>query len=107
MSLQWLYQLSETLGIVKLHPLSVRAYKLETAGVSLMEAATALMAVNDPSFPGYPYGLVEADFLARITHREQRAMIELLRTRLGNAWQSHSGALDSHSILDSLSGTSN
>ena len=99
----WLYPLTTT-AFVKLHPLSTRAYRFDVKGISHAEAAAALMATNDPSFPGYPYGLVEADILARVTMREQQALAELLRTRLGGRWQEHSGALDAHAVLDAIAG---
>ncbi len=100
----WHYTINPRQGIVKLHVLSRRAYRLDVQGVTVQDAAAALAAHNDPSFPGYPYGLVEADLLARVTVREQAALTELLRTRMRGTGQEHAGALDAHSVLDAIAG---
>jgi hypothetical protein len=100
----WLHPLTGTTGFVKLHPLSSRAYQLQAHDITLEEAAGALLATNDPSFPGYPYGLVEADILARVSASEQRALSELLRTRMKGRWKEQAGALDSHDVLDAIAG---
>lgn len=60
---------------------------------------------GDLAFPGYPYGLVLADRLARVSNEEAA----LLRTRLyaaaGSRWRSVErdlAAADAHQILDSM-----
>ena len=102
----WIHPLADSRAVVKLHALSRRAYLLDARNILLPDAASALCGTNDASFPGYPYGLVEADRLARVTVREQHALAELLRTRLRGRWQEQSGALDAHEVLDSIAGSS-
>ena len=103
----WLYTLSSTEGFARLHALSHRSFHLDVRGITLPDAAAALAANNDPSFPGYPYGLVEADTLSRVTVMEQRAMQELLRTKLKGRWQEEAATLDAHDVLDAIAGNKN
>ncbi len=69
----------------------------------------AALAANssDLSFPGYPYGLVEADGQARVRRNEKQALRALLASALAGkgAWdrlQAHTGASDAHDVLDQL-----
>ncbi|MFB6199017.1 MAG: hypothetical protein ABEI52_12245, partial [Halobacteriaceae archaeon] len=59
---------------------------------------------DDPVFPGYPYGLIEADRLARVSHDEAAAKRTRLQSAFGKDWERVEKRLhtrDAHDILDS------
>jgi len=67
----------------------------------------SLLAENsrDPVFPGYPYGLIEADRFARVSNKEIEYLRMQLIVKLGrNAekLKKYLAAQDAHSILDSV-----
>ncbi len=101
----WIVPLSGKNAVVKLHPKSRRAFVLESSGIGVAEAAAVVIGQNDAAFVGYPYGLVEADRLARVTTQEQMALKEILRTRLRGKGDSEAAALDAHDVLDSIAGS--
>ena len=62
---------------------------------------------RDLSFPGYPYGLVDADELARVRRNEKEALKALFASALAEkgSWErvrSHLSAVDAHDILDQI-----
>jgi hypothetical protein len=64
---------------------------------------------NDIGFPGYPYGLVDADRYARVSDHEVEYYQGLLLSQLSDIgkWEKlsrHMRALDAHSILNMLIG---
>jgi hypothetical protein len=61
----------------------------------------------DMCFPGYPYGLIEADKLARVTGRERDALGVQFRsvaasTGLWTSLNNHLKCINAHSLLDNL-----
>lgn len=98
---------------VKLHPESRHCFRFEiargTVESSNLDSVVATVASGsaDVSFPGYPYGLIVADELARIPDSEKANLSVLVRSFLDRE-----GALDklrpleatadSHDILDSM-----
>jgi len=64
---------------------------------------------NDLGFPGYPYGLIDADRFARISFQEVEYYRGLLLSQLSDTgkWEKlsrHMRAVDAHSILNMLMG---
>lgn len=60
---------------------------------------------NDVVFPGYPYGLIMADKLARISNKERDYLITMFKIKAGKKWneiKKHLNVLDSHDILDNI-----
>ncbi|MFH1650091.1 MAG: hypothetical protein ABIA93_06080 [Candidatus Woesearchaeota archaeon] len=89
-------------GYVKLHPKSERIFKIQFHEANLHDLES-LQLHNDPAFLGYPYGLVVADQLARVSNEETsvmriRAEIEAKDKK---RFAKVKGARDAHSILDS------
>ncbi len=100
----------------RLHPASRHVFRLEI----LREQARALgechiarvfgaLAANssDLSFPGYPYGLIDADNQSRVRRNEKESLRALLASALaGNgSWErlrGHLGASDAHDVLDRI-----
>jgi hypothetical protein len=76
-----------------------------------LESVLAQLAGNsyDISFPGYPYGLVDADRFARVSYQEVEYYRGLLLSQLSSdgRWEKlsrHMRAVDAHSILNLLVG---
>ena len=70
-------------------------------------AIAAELAENsrDLTFPGYPYGLILADKLARVSERETGVIKARLAAAAGNKWskiKAHLAAGNAHEILDSM-----
>ena len=65
--------------------------------------SSLLWNAADPLFPGYPYGLLEADQFARVSHQEQQYYHVILQSLLSKdtptmtMWEA---AANAHSILD-------
>ena len=100
----------------RLHPASKHVFRFEilreqarAMSADLLGRLFSELAANssDLSFPGYPYGLVEADGLARVRRNEKetlRAMIASVLAEKG-AWervQGHLSASDAHDVLDRI-----
>ena len=100
----------------RLHPASRHVFRFEilreqarSMGADALGRVFSSLASNsaDLAFPGYPYGLIEADNLARVKHSEKEALRALLASTLAarGAWErlrGHMGASDAHDILDAL-----
>lgn len=76
-----------------------------------MESVIGALALNarDIGFPGYPYGLVEADKLARITgyERDSQEVQFMSASASAGIWEvllKHVRCVDAHSILNKLAG---
>src|SRR5665647_1583931 len=74
----------------------------------LNEVLTQLVRNStDYSFPGYPYGLIDADRFARVTSSEREHYFAILRSQMatmGN-WEKfyrHAKAVDAHGLLNKL-----
>jgi len=106
----WHYPLDDDIGqsfIVRLHPKSSHLFKLEIPkGMKPDDFILDLaMSSSDPVFPGYPYPLIEADRMARISNREKEYFTTLLMSKLKNKERLRYlvSASDAHSILDKMS----
>ncbi len=93
----------------KLHPSSKYVFMLEFHETPVKEAkeAAGKIAANstDPVFFGYPYGLIEADRLARVENTEKDYLRSKFMARAGSRWkelEELSHALDAHGVLDSI-----
>jgi len=95
--------------IVKLHKSSRYVFKLEIFNKVKYEAEEvfSLLRKNskDAVFLGYPYGLIEADNLARISNKEIDFLKTIFFTKLGKDNEKISqylNTLNTHQILDSI-----
>ena len=93
---------------VKLHEKSNHVFRFEIFNVQKPEAEEIINALAsncmDPIFIGYPYGLIEADRLARVSNQEKEALktMFLVRLRSRDAEKCLSSA-NAHEILDKIS----
>ena len=99
---------------VKLHPRSKHVFRFEILNSQAEEmrnfnGIVGLLARNasDLTFPGYPYGLIEADRIARVRDEEVEPFrIQLLSALSGlGAWRELEAfihAMDAHSVIDGI-----
>lgn len=91
------------LSFVRLHPRSQHIFRFEICASfadKLIDVASLLASQStDGAFLGYPYGLLVADQLARVSHREKEALQTLFFSHTGEERFSVA-ALNAHEILD-------
>jgi hypothetical protein len=98
------------LSFVKLHPGSKYVFRFEIFNKqgSATDEVLALLKQNsiDPIFLGYPYGLIEADRLGRVSNNDMEYLKTSFMAKAGKRFEKirrYMAAVDSHSILDSVS----
>lgn len=96
----WKYDAGTDGGIttrfIKLHPKSRHAFQTETIGPDA--TGTLIGHANDATFPGYPYQLILADRLARITEQEAGYWRAKAQTRFPDVTRLQS-AVNAHELL--------
>jgi len=104
--------------VVKLHPQAERTFRYEILREQFMKLDEenikeifCQLASNsqDIGFPGYPYGLVEADSFARVRNSEVKSYQTLLLSQISKMgkWPKfarHMHAVDAHEFLNMLVG---
>ncbi|MBI2647467.1 DNA double-strand break repair nuclease NurA [Candidatus Woesearchaeota archaeon] len=93
---------------VKFHNKSRHVFRFEVFNKQKSEAENIIgeLASNckDPIFIGYPYGLVEADKLARISNQEKSALKTIFLVKLKNKnIEKYLSSVNAHEILDKIS----
>lgn len=93
-----------TISFVKLHPQSRHIFRFEVHDEQkddIKNIASWLAALScDSVFLGYPYGLIVADQLARVSNREKEMLRMLFFSFAGENFATT--ALDAHEILDRI-----
>ena len=92
----------------KFNDKSKHIFRLEVSSMQKMEAAQAISEIapncRDPVFLGYPYGLVEADRIARISNQEKESLKTMMLVKLRNSnIDKYLSAANAHEILDKIS----
>ena len=99
---------------VKLHPRSKHVFRFEILNTQAEKMRdfndiVGLLArnANDLTFPGYPYGLIEADRIARVRDEEvEPVKIQILSALSGlGSWselEAFIHATDAHSVIDEI-----
>ena len=89
---------------VKLHPFSDYVFRVEVYPEE--EAPLALGALvpmaNDPTFLGYPYGLIDADINARIGDDEAKMYSQILYNYADEFTRMQANALNAHDIISEV-----
>ncbi|MBI3027122.1 DNA double-strand break repair nuclease NurA [Candidatus Woesearchaeota archaeon] len=93
---------------VKLHGKANHIFKFEVFNNQKAKAEEAIngLAGNcaDPVFLGYPYGLIDADRIARISNAEKESLRTMFLARLrGKDIESYINSVNAHEILDRIS----
>jgi hypothetical protein len=91
---------------VKLHKHASICYRYEIFDQQISAASDAISLLafnsNDLRYPGYPYGLIDADAFARISEREQKyqqTMFAMLRSQMASV-----NAGDAHDVINRIVG---
>jgi len=91
---------------LKLHPNSGYIFRCDILPETSKDIFGALAFVsNDPVFLGYPYGLIEADKIARVSNREREILRMEFAAKLGKNWldlEDKEKAVNAHEILDNI-----
>ena len=91
--------------ISKLHINSNYSFRVEVDKnqTSNLDIIFSILASNstDPVFLGYPYGLVEADRMARVSNSEKEYLKTIFRSKV--KLQEYEAQQDAHNILDNIS----
>ncbi len=100
----WLYYAGGRVGFVKLHPRSDYVFRCDIlqCDKQLLFAAAQLLAANseDPSFLGYPYGLIEADRFSRVSKDEAAQLSLRLTVQSRDAFKPLQHTLAAHDLLN-------
>lgn len=94
--------------LVKLHERSKHIFRFEILNIqkSMAENVISELASScvDPIFIGYPYGLVEADKIARVSNQEKESLKTMFLIRLQNKnIENYLSSVNTHEILDRIS----
>ncbi len=105
----WYYKADDSLYFVKLNKLSKHIFMLETNEKSLTEIKNLVFLLkknsSDPVMPGYPYGLIEADRLARVSKHEKKILELELELKFKKEFKKIApfiNCLNAHDVLDSM-----
>jgi len=101
----WFYPINEEKYIAKFHPSSSYIFVLE--GINIDESVFGILQSwsKDPAVLGYPYGLIFADQIARITNEEKTILTTKLSVMLKEDYNKLSHFAknkDLHLVLDHL-----
>ncbi len=104
------YPLAENCGTLfaKLHESSKHVFRIDfMCGDLEVDKLVKVLSENskDMSFPGYPYGLVEADAQARVSDKEKEFLKTLLMSKAGKDLEKIEKLMtteNAHSILDNM-----
>lgn len=101
----WYYPITKHLFFTKLHPKAKHVFRCDVAlpHYSIFSALSAHAA--DPTFLGYPYGLIEADRMARVSMDESSCMRKTMKMKLGKDAANLDvllGTSAAHGILDKM-----
>ena len=93
---------------VKFHNKSKHIFRFEIYNVQRAKAEETInyLASNciDPIFIGYPYGLVEADRIARVSNHEKESLKTMFLVKLKNKnIEKYLNSVNAHEILDKIS----
>ncbi len=97
----WHYFVVEKTYFVKLHPRAKHLFRFEGSPEILSHL---IESSSDPIFLGYPYGLILADKMARVSNNEKNSLkMNLLLRDENKEIASYLNSMNAHEILDSLS----
>ncbi len=90
--------------VVKLHPHAEYSFRAEIYPEELAEDIISALIVHsdDPTFLGYPYGLLDADINARISDEEIKMYRSMVYDYLDDFSKLEQHALDAHDIISEV-----
>ena len=92
----------------KFHDKSRHIFRFESFNIQKAKAQETINALSgncvDPIFIGYPYGLVEADRIARVSNQEKESLKTMFLVKLRNKnIDKYLSSANAHEILDKIS----
>ncbi len=104
---EWCYNIKDGVSIVKLNKNSNHVFEFNIKQKEkAMDVLGELAAnSNDAVFPGYPYGLIQADKIARVSNQERDYLITVFKANAGRKWKklkANVDVLNAHEILDNI-----
>ena len=104
---KWYCELKDR-ALVKFHSMSEYVFEFQIAQSEKLKHVLGVLASysKDSVFPGYPYGLLLVDQVARISNEERNYLLNTFEGRAGKAWlrvKMAVNALNSHEKLDKVS----
>lgn len=89
---------------VKLHPFSDYVFRVEVYPEEYAPSALGSLVpmANDPTFLGYPYGLIDADINARIDDEEAKMYSQVLYNHANEFTRMQANALNAHDIISEV-----
>lgn|SRR3989344_8596621 len=100
------YLEKEKYYITKLNSHSSYSFKLELKNLEINRVIQKLISNSkDYIYPGYPYGLMLVDRLARVSNQEILNLKVYLETKLGKDWEKIKfleNSINAHQLLDNL-----
>jgi hypothetical protein len=95
----WFYHLIDKTYFVKLHPKSKHIFRFE-GDTNILKSLNS----SDPIFIGYPYGLILADKLARVSNEEKNSLnLKIILDKKNEEIIKYLQTQNAHSILDNTS----
>ena len=90
---------------VKFHKSSKHIFRFEIFNIQKAKAEETINAISsncvDPIFIGYPYGLIEADRIARVSKQEKESLKTMFLIKLKNKnIEKYLSSVNAHEILD-------
>jgi hypothetical protein len=101
----WNFKLTPTKSIVKLHPKTDYIFLFESNQQANEAIQSLASQSNDAVFLGYPYGLIWADKIARVSHEEASLLRTQLFVHLGKDAERirrYTSSTTAHDVLDSI-----
>ena len=96
----WSYEIQPGEYFVKLHQKAKHIFRFQ--GDTAMLSAL-LKSSSDPLFLGYPYGLIIADKMARVSNEEKKSLqMKLLSREENREMAGYLRAMNAHEILDGM-----
>ena len=98
---------SINIHFAKLHPQAQHVFRIDSVDSGTFAAAVSRLAAvsADPVFFGYPYPLIVADQLARVSNEEKEGLMMEFIARAGSQYPTlrvATNALNAHGILDRI-----
>ncbi len=90
--------------MVKLHPFSDYVFRVEVYPQEYAPAALGALVPysNDPTFIGYPYGLIDADVNARISEEEAKIYRTMLYNNADAFSRMQANAVNAHDLISEV-----
>ena len=100
----WLYDAKSDVCFVKLHEKSKYVFRLDVNDKKQINELMNLLQFHsrDPSFLGYPYGLIEVDLRARVTEQEVQQIKMNILARHEKQLEPFLKSEDAHDVLNLL-----